>query len=172
MEESFFVVAVPAATLRFSKPIAIGTCIAIVAAAYYGWYVVTSEFNPNPPPSMTGPSCSAQYCGRFGVLDANLTVINATQEDILSQYLGMGILPSGNQTVTKVQVLLDNVTLGFVGGPFPPGKVSDLELGVPTSIIVNPGQRYTVLVGGYYEDPASPQTSGVVWVAVGVVASG
>lgn len=158
--------------MQFSKYIAIGLCIAFVLAAAYGWYLVTSEFNPNPPQVGISESCSAPYCGRFGVIDANLTVINATQEDILSQYVGMGIVASGSQTLTKIRVLLDNVSLGYEDGPFPEGKVSYVELGVPTSILLNANESYSLLVGGYYQDPASPQSTGIVWVELHVVASG
>lgn len=106
------------------------------------------------------------------MVDANLTVINATQEDILSQYVGMGIVPSGNQKLLKVGVLLDNVSLGYEEGPFPEGSITSFELGVPTSILLNANQTYSLSVGGYYQNPASSQTTGVVWVELYVVASG
>lgn len=154
-----------------SKPIAIGLCIAFVLAAAFGWYLTTSEFNPNPPQTAVGESCTASYCGRFGVVDANLTVINASQEDILSQYVGMGVVPSGNLSIKQVEVLLNNVSLGYQNGPFLPNKVTFIELGVPTSILITGGQSYTLLVGGVYQGvPRS--TTGVVWVRIDVVASG
>ena len=153
--------------MQYSKWVAIGICIALVLGSYEAWNYSTSAFNPNPSASSLAVSqCSMLQCGRFGILSANLTVINSTEADVLSQYIGLEVLPSGAAPLTELHVYLDNISIGTEPGPFALGKAYEFELGVPTSIVINPGTRYALEVEGVYG------TGGDVLVSVGVIAAG
>ncbi len=156
--------------MRYSKWIAIAACIIMVLAAYTAWDYATGAFNPYPLTTKVGTDpCGASACGTFGVLSANVTVINST--DITSQFVDLAILPGGSSSMARIQVYLDNVSIGTESGSFPLGKVSSFELGVPTTIVVTPGETYTVEVQGVYQTPQG-QLLGNVWVPVVVVAHG
>ena len=154
--------------MQYSKWAAIGICIAIVVGAYAAWDYSTSTFNPNPgTTSLSQTDCSASVCGRFGILSANLTMINST--DIISQYVDLSILPEGVAPMTSIQIYINGTSLGAEPGPFQLNTVRNFEIGVPTSIIVEDGSLYQILVRAVYSNSTSADL-GTVSAAVFVVA--
>lgn len=159
--------------MRGGNYVALGVCLAIVVVMASYSYMAQLSFNPYPhTTSITAEAtCSAQKgpCPGFKITSANLTVM--TLEDLTSQELTLDITATGSAPMDRVQVFFDNVSLGFDEGPFAPGVGKTVGVGVPTTITVNVGQSYPVLVEGIYVNTATGQTTADYWQSLEVVAS-
>ncbi|MDV3243680.1 MAG: hypothetical protein LYZ66_00730 [Nitrososphaerales archaeon] len=91
--------------------------------------------------------------------------------DITSQELTFSITATSSGPMARVDVYIDNVSVGAVQGPFESGVPKQVGLGVPTTITVSVKQSYRVLVGGVYTDSAG-KTAAEYWQAFDVVAAG
>lgn len=137
------------------------------------YYIVESGFNPFPQPtSLQGASIcypARQPCPGFSLGNANLRSLNRT--DINSQQLSLTVTSEDAGQMARIDVYMDNVSLGEVEGPFEQGTPRLVALGVPTTITVTPGMSYEVVVEGTYPASSSaPQLE--YWQSISVVASG
>jgi hypothetical protein len=140
-----------------AKWLAIGMCIAFVLGVYIFLDRTINEFNPSPTTttiSIGTESCSTvSSCSRFTIDSAKLT-INET-EDIVSQILTVEVTPAGDVSMAKMQVFLDNISLGSVEGPFAVNELASGYFPIPTTITVTQGNAYTVLIEGTFAGPAA-----------------
>jgi hypothetical protein len=90
--------------------------------------------------------------------------------DIISQQVSLSVTAKGNGSMAEVAMYLDNISLGVVDGPFVPGVAREVALAVPTTIVVQPGSTYSVVVEGVYAN-SSGLRSIDYWQSVSVVAS-
>lgn len=149
--------------MQYTKWIAIGLCIAFVLGAYAVWNFASAGFNPNPVTTsivVTSQSCSTSgACGAFRIDSANLSVHD--MEDYTSQSLSLQLSDVGAPAMSSVAVYFGasqgDVYLGKVVGPFVPNSSKVVSLDIPTTISVNQGTTYTVLVEGFF---GSQESSG------------
>jgi hypothetical protein len=73
--------------------------------------------------------------------------------------------------MARIEVYVDNVSLGAVEGPFASGVPRLVSLGVPTTISVTPGVSYSVVVEGVFS-ASSGAVSAVYWQSISIVATG
>jgi hypothetical protein len=144
-----------------AKWLAIGLCIAFVLGVYIFLDRTINEFNPSPTATSISAgteSCSTlSSCSRFTIDSAKLT-INET-EDVVSQFLTIEVTPAGDVSMAKMQVFLDNISLGTVEGPFVVNKPAFGYFPVPTTITVTQGSTYTILIEGTFAGPVGQPVS-------------
>ncbi|MDV3277649.1 MAG: hypothetical protein LYZ69_04180 [Nitrososphaerales archaeon] len=149
--------------------------VAFIAALASYSYLAQSRFNPNPLTTTftAATTCSAGSgaCPGYEITSASLSVKTITEADVNSQELTLGIKATGNTSMDRIKVFIANVSLGSVAGPFEPGVAKVVGVAVPTTIVLNPGQRYEVVVEGIYVNAATGAVSGEYWQSV-VVATG
>jgi hypothetical protein len=162
----------PAGLLFSSKVIAIAACLLFIGGLTTYYYVFESGFNPVPQKTtlQTKVICfpQKQTCPEFVLANETLRVFNRT--DIISQQVSLSVTASGNRSMAEVALYLDNVSLGVVDGPFDLGVARQIAVGVPTTIVVQPGTSYSVVVEGVYTDSSGARTIDY-WQSVTVVAS-
>jgi hypothetical protein len=160
--------------LRGSKFLAIGLTIAFIAALASYSYLAQSNFNPYPQTTTftAETTCSALSgtCPGFEITSASLSVTTISEADVNSQELTLGINATGSTSMARIQVFIANVSLGNVAGPFEPGIPKIVGVAVPTTMILNDGQSYQVVVEGVYANSATGATTGDYWQSVSVVA--
>lgn len=154
--------------MQTAKWVAIGLCIGFVLGVYVLLNRTVGQFNPNPTTtsvSMETGSCeSLSGCSRFTIDSANLTVIVA--DGVESQFLNMKLTAAGEVPMAKIQVFVDNVSVGVVNGPFAAERPALASLAIPTTITVTQGNTYVILVEGTFVGPAGQTTSNYTQEAV------
>jgi len=155
------------------KWVAIAACIIFIGTLTTYYYVVESGFNPVPQQSsLQGASIcypAKQACIGFMISNAALVLYNRT--DITSQQISFTLTNMETGPMARISVYVDNVSLGVVQGPFASGAPKPVAVGVPTTITVNPGSSYSVVVEGILTDSAGVATS-EYWQSISVVATG
>lgn len=143
----------------------------MVAGAAAVWFEATSALNPNPPTesiSTTSVCEAGPSCPGFQITSARITSVSLP--DVSSQTVQLGIKATGAGPMSKVVVLLDNVSMGTVVGPFEAGVNRVVTLGVPTTMTVEKGKSYTIVVEGVYPGGMGGQAELDYWDSVAVVA--
>ena len=135
------------------------------------YYVAESGFNPYPQQSsLSGESMcfpDRQSCSAFALDNVTLREFNRT--DISSQQISFTVTPEETASMARIEVYIDNISMGTVEGPFPPGTPKPVALGVPTTIDVTPGVTYSVVVEGIFNSSSGGSSSGY-WESISVVA--
>lgn len=110
-----------------------------------------------------------QDCPGFSL--GNMTLRSLNRTDIDSQQVAFAVTSKEASPMARIEVFIDNVSLGTVEGPFAPGVPRLVSLGVPTTIIVTPGVSYGVVVEGIFSDSSGAATA-EYWQSITVVATG
>ena len=160
-------------TLLSKKFIAIAACLIFIGTLTGYYYTVESGFNPNPQQStITGANiCYPDRQPCLGFVLGNVTLREFNRTDISSQQVSFTVTAEEQSPMERIQVYVDNVSMGTVEGPFASNAPRPVALGVPTTIDVTPGVSYSVLVEGIYGGP-SGSASVDYWQSVSVVAVG
>jgi hypothetical protein len=115
-------------------------------------------------------SCGAQSssCESFSITSSRLVSVNYTDELGPVNYatLTLGLNASGGMPITNVKVFVGNLSAGGAPGPFSPGVNRVLNLTLPATITVSPGESYTISVEGYYANGSE-----TVWQSVEIIAT-
>lgn len=156
-----------------SKWLTIAACVLFIGSLTAYYYVVESGFNPVPQQtSLQGATIclpDKQSCPGFSLGNASLRLFNRT--DIISQQVSFSVTSKELGPMARIDVYVDNVSLGEVAGPFASDAPKQVALGVPTTITVNPGSNYTVVVEGIFTD-ATGAPSAEYWQSISVSATG
>lgn len=156
-----------------SKFVAIAACLIFIGSLTTYYYVAESGFNPVPQQTtLSGAAiCPAdkQDCPGFSLGSMTLRSLNRT--DIDSQQVAFAVTPKEASPMARIEVFIDNVSLGAVEGPFAPRVPRLVSLGVPTTISVTPGVIYSVVVEGIFND-SSGAAFAEYWQSTAVVAVG
>lgn len=159
--------------MQASKAATIIACVVFVLAVGLYYEHVASVTNPNPVTThltTDTPKCSpSATCNGFSIASANLTLV--VSQDITSQELTLAIVPSGNLTVSKLQVYFQDVFVGNVSGPLVPGHSKTVGVAIPTTIEVVRGQFYEVFVEALYINPSDGSVAGDYWQSAFAYAS-
>jgi hypothetical protein len=151
---------------------AVVVCTAIVLAAYVAWDRATSSFNPNPASTTlkTSSSCSASSpgCPAFGIVSANLTVVDLS--DIVSQELTLNISATGSSPVGRIVVFFSGIMVENYSVDLGPHSSIVRSLAIPTTIEVVADESYKVIVGSALAGSEGTEPI-VFWSAVDVTAS-
>jgi hypothetical protein len=160
-------------TLFSSKFLTIAACVVFIGSLTVYYYIVESGFNPVPQQTtLRGATIclpDRQACPGFSISNATLRLLNRT--DITSQQVSFLVTSKEAGPMTRIDVYIDNVSLGEVEGPFASGIPKLVALGVPTTVLVKPGSGYTVVVEGVFAD-SSGALSAEYWQSISVVAIG
>lgn len=160
--------------MRGSKLLAIVLSVAFIAALGSYSYLAENSFNPYPQTTTftaaTACPSASGTCPGFEITSASLSVRTITEADVNSQELTLGVTATRNSSMGSIQVFIANVSLGNVSGPFEPGVTKVVGVAVPTTIVLNTGQGYEVVVEGIYVNPATGGVTGEYWQSVAVTA--
>jgi hypothetical protein len=158
--------------VRIKQVSAVAISVAIVLAAYLTWQTTTGSFNPNPNTlSLETDSCSpsAPPCPVFRIDSANLTV--RTLQDIVSQELNVRISALGPTPLSSLSVYFANHPIGNLSKVILPGETVSAGWAIPTTLTVNQGERYIVLVESGYIESGTPGSPVEYWSTINVTAS-